>query len=122
MHALLLTWDLSDRKPELISELRKYVASESWGRYRDVPGLVEKTWFSDEKAMVFGAFYLWETAIALERELADTHSVEVITGVKPTVRRFDIEAIQEGRHSVTNRFASGKAWVTDAGKLLATNS
>ncbi|HEX6690175.1 MAG TPA: hypothetical protein VF110_03420 [Burkholderiales bacterium] len=120
MHALLLTWDLSARKPEVISALRKYVASESWGRYRDVPGLVEKTWFSDEKAMLFGAFYLWETAIALERELADPHSIEELTGVKPTVHRFEVEAIQEGEHQTDNRFAAGKAWSPDAGALLTS--
>ena len=118
MHALLLTWDLSASKPEIISELRKYVADESWQRYRDVPGLVEKTWLSDEKALVFGVFYLWETTVALERELADPHCIEEITGVAPTVRRFEVEAIQEGVHQTDNRFAAGKAWSPDAGALL----
>ena len=118
MHALLLTWNLSACNPEIVSELRRYVADESWGRYRDVPGLVEKTWFSDEKAMVFGAFYLWETTVALERELADPHSIEALTGVKPRVQRFDVEAIQEGIHQTDNRFASGKAWSPNAGALL----
>jgi hypothetical protein len=122
LHALILTWDLSDCRPGTIAELRKYVAQESWSRYRDVPGLVEKIWFSNESTMVFGAFYLWETTAALERELADPHSIEEITGVKPAVQRFDVDAIQEGLHSVTNRFAAGKAWSADAGRLLAANS
>ena len=80
-------------------------------------------WFSDESSMVFGAFCLWESTVALERELADPHSsIEQLTGVKPAVQRFDVDAIQEGLHSVTNRFAAGKAWSADAGRLLAANS
>jgi hypothetical protein len=118
VHALLLTWDLSAAEPGTVAALRKYIADESWARYRDVPGLVEKTWFSDEKAMLFGAFYLWETTAALERELADPHGIEELTGIRPAVQRFDVEAVQEGRHSVTNRFATGKAWSPAPGKLL----
>jgi hypothetical protein len=118
MHALLLTWDLSASQPASLAELRKHVAEESWAKYRDAAGLVEKTWFSDEQAMVFGAFCLLETTAALEHELAAMHGIEERTGVKPKVQRFEVEAIQEGRHSVSNRLAVGKAWSPAPGKLL----
>ena len=113
MYALLLTWDLSSNDPEVFQELRSYIAAESWQRYRGVEGLIQKVWFSNEETGVFGAFYLWQSRESRERETASMYRIEEKTGVKPVIRRFEIEAIQEGTHHVEELLERGQAWASD---------
>ena len=110
MKALLLTWNLRGKPPEVFETLRAYIARESWQRYAGMPGLSHKTWFSNSSDGVFGAFYLWETAEAMEQEIATMYRVERMTGVKPQVQRLDVEAIQRGGSSVTDLLSQGLAW------------
>ena len=113
MYALLLTWDLSSSDPEVFQELRSYISRESWQRYRGVEGLIQKVWFSNEETGVFGAFYLWESRECLEQETGSMYQIKEKTGVKPVVRRFEVEAIQEGTHQVEQLLELGKAWAND---------
>jgi hypothetical protein len=110
MKALLLTWDLRSKPPEVFETLRAYIARESWQRYGGTPGLSHKMWFSNSSDGVFGAFYLWETAEAMEQEIATMYRVERMTGVKPQVQRLDVEAVQRGGSSITDLLSQGLAW------------
>ena len=114
MFALLLIWDFTGRPPELFERLRRYIADESWARYAGVEGLRQKVWFSDADARRWGAFYLWETEEQLEHELRTMGRVEAMTGVAPSIHRFQVEAVQEGRHSGADLLSVGLAL---AGKL-----
>jgi hypothetical protein len=64
----LLLWDFSAQPPELLEQLRRYIAEDSWARYADRPALRQKVWFSDQATRQWGAFYLWETEQAREHE------------------------------------------------------
>lgn len=81
--------------------------------YRGSKGLVQKVWFSDERIGVFGAFYLWEKREGLEKEVSTMYRIEARTGIKPAVRRFEVEAIQEGNHQVERLLQQGKTWAAD---------
>ena len=86
--------------------LRAYIAEESLPRYRDVNGLRLKVYVSDETANTFGGFYLWESEDALAAALPRiAASLRSRYGVTPTIQRFEVEAIVEGRHA-TPDFAS----------------
>ena len=110
MNALLLTWDLAGTPRAIFQKLRDYIATESWSRYADRTDLCQKIWFSSERDSVFGAFYLWATEEALEEEIRTMYRVEEMTGVAPSIRRLDVEAIQEGQHDVTDLSSTGLAW------------
>ena len=110
MNALLLTWDLTGAPRSVFQKLREYIATESWARYAAKADLCQKIWFSSASESVFGAFYLWATEEAMEKEIRTMYRVEEMTGVAPSIRRLDVEAIQEGRHDVTDLLSSGLAW------------
>jgi hypothetical protein len=110
MYSLLLNWDLSNQTKEIIQTLREYIAKESWERYRNKEGLIQKVWYSNEDTAQFGAFYLWETKEALEQEVATMYRVKSVTGVDPTITVSNIEAVQEGIHNIRNIFKAGLAW------------
>ena len=93
MNALLLTWNFKGKPQDVFQQLRQYIADESWARYADKAGLVQKIWFSNEKTSQFGAFYLWDTEEAMEEEIRTMYRVEALTGVAPSVRRLDVEAV-----------------------------
>jgi Putative mono-oxygenase ydhR len=109
LFALLLLWDFSSQPPELLAQLRRYIAEDSWARYADRPGLRQKVWFSNQQTRQWGAFYLWETEQAREQELATMGRVQAMTGVAPRIDRFDVEAVQEGDYSLGDLRRAGLA-------------
>ena len=114
MFALLLVWDFSEKPRELFEQLRRYIADESWARYAGREGLRYKVWFSNEETGRWGAFYLWDTREALEEEVRTMYRVEAMTGVAPAVCRYEVEAIQEGRHSGRDLLSAGLARARNA--------
>jgi hypothetical protein len=42
MYVLILNWDLSEKSKEIFQTLREYIADESWKRYENKKGLVQK--------------------------------------------------------------------------------
>lgn len=110
MHALILNWDLSQLPREIFQTLRSYIKNESWKRYEDKPGLIQKTWYSNEETGQFGGIYLWETTEAMEEEIRIMYRVKSMTGVDPTITRLNVEAIQEGQHQVKRLTKMGLAW------------
>ena len=111
MYALILNWDLSQKPKEIFDQLRKYIADESWKRYENKKGLVQKIWHSNAEAGQFGGIYLWETKEAMEEEIQTMYRVKAMTGVDPTIHRFDVEAIQEGDHTIEKLTSMGLAWI-----------
>jgi hypothetical protein len=109
LFALLLLWDFSTQPPQLLEQLRRYIAEDSWARYADRPALRQKVWFSNQQARQWGAFYLWETEQAREQELATMGRVQAMTGVAPRIDRFDVEAVQEGDHTLGDLRQAGLA-------------
>ena len=83
---------------------------ESWSRYADIDDLCQKVWFSSERDATFGAFYLWATEEAMEKEIRTMYRVEAMTGVAPEILTLDVEAIQEGHHDVADLLSIGLAW------------
>ena len=112
LFALLLLWDFSNRPPELLAQLRRYVAEDSWARYADRPALRQKVWFSNQATRQWGAFYLWETEQAREHEITTMGRVQAMTGVAPRIDRFDVEAIQEGAYTLGDLRRAGLAFAT----------
>lgn len=110
MYALILNWDLSQKPKDIFHTLRTYIKNESWKRYQDKPGLVQKTWYSNEQTGQFGGIYLWETREAMEEEIRTMYRVKSMTGVDPTITRLNVEAIQEGHHQVKKLTEIGLAW------------
>jgi Putative mono-oxygenase ydhR len=110
MKALLLKWELKELPKEIFARLRIYVAQESWPRYAKKKGLVQKVWFSNPETGDFGGFYLWETEEDMEEEIRTMYRVKAMTGMDPIVQRWDVEAIQQGLHSVTDLKSTGLAW------------
>jgi len=108
--ALLLTWTLDGKPASLLDELRRYVTADSWERYRKVDGLISKAWLSNSEPHEFAAFYLWETEAGRENEVRRMRNVTKITGVEPTIRRWTVEAVQEGQHAPLNLSSVGQAW------------
>ena len=117
MKALLVTWDLDSVPKTVFEKLRRYIADESWARYANKAGLCQKVWFSSEEGSEFGAFYLWETQEAMEEEIRTMYRIEAITGVAPSFRRLDVEAIQEGHHEIKDLLSRGLAWEKESAKL-----
>ena len=88
MFALILDWDLSGHPKDIFLKLRAYIVDESWKRYENKDGLVQKVWFSDEETGHFGGIYLWETKEAMEEEIRTMYRVKSMTGVDPTITRL----------------------------------
>lgn len=112
MYALLLRWNLAGKDPEMLDELRQYIRDKSWERYRTVRHLAGKSWLSNPDPFEFAAFYLWETVEARENEVRHMHHVNEITGVEPTIVRWDVEAMQVGQHEPIDFAVVGQAWST----------
>jgi len=110
MYTLILNWDLSQKPKEIFQTLREYIKNESWKRYENKPGLIQKTWYSNEETGQFGGIYLWETKEAMEEEIRTMYRVKAITGVDPTITRLNIEAIQEGKYNIKKLTEIGLAW------------
>lgn len=110
MKALLLKWDLKELPKEIFGRLRGYIAQESWHRYAERRGLVQKVWFSNPETGDFGGFYLWEREEDMEEEIRTMYRVKAMTGKDPNIQRWDVEAIQEGLHSVPDLKSAGLAW------------
>ena len=86
----LVLWNLADSKTS-IGELRRYLRDESVDAFQEFPGLISKTWISDEATERWGAVYLWESADAAEVELPSR--ARALIGKPPdVVEDFDLEA------------------------------
>ncbi len=111
MHALLILWDLSTGSKVTVAELRTYIREESMARFRRVEGLRQKTWLSNAERGEWGALYLFETRAQADEVVAHVMEGRVVqlTGLRPEVRRFDVEAVVEGRHSGFDLLSSGLA-------------
>jgi hypothetical protein len=112
MRAVLVLWELSSGSNVTIAELRDYLRNESIARFRQLQGLRQKTWVSNEAMRTWGAMYLFETreqADALVEHVAEGRAAELI-GLQPRVQEFDVEAVVEGRHAGTELLAAGLAW------------
>jgi Putative mono-oxygenase ydhR len=91
----LVLWNLADSKTT-IAELRRYLRDESVDAFSDVPGLIAKTWISDEGTERWGAVYVWSSREASEQELPG-RAAELIGKPPDIVEEFDLEADLEGR-------------------------
>ncbi len=111
MYALILNWDLSEKSKAIFEQLRQYIADESWKRYEGKKGLVQKIWYSNIETGQFGGVYLWASKEAMEAEIQTMYRVKAMTGVDPTIHRFDVEAIQEGDHAIEILTSVGLAWI-----------
>lgn len=111
MYALILNWDLSQKPKAVFEQLRKYIADESWKRYENKKELIQKIWYSNTETGQFGGIYLWETKEAMEEEIRTMYRVKTMTGVDPAIHRFDVEAIQEGKHTIEKLTSMGLAWI-----------
>jgi len=110
MYILILNWDLSQKAKEIFQTLREYIRNVSWERYKNKKGLIQKTWYSNEETGQFGGIYLWETKEAMEEEIKTMYRVKSMTGIEPTITKLNIEALQEGNHSIENLTELGLAW------------
>lgn len=109
MIALLMQFELSATYGSL-DALRTYIAERSVPKYRDMEGLRLKIFLSDTDSDTFGALYLWETESALEAALPELgNSVRKRWGIDPRMRRFEVEAIVEGRHTTPDLSRIGHA-------------
>ncbi len=111
MHALVVTWDLSAGSKISIEDLRNYIRDESMARFRQVEGLRQKTWISNTETQRWGAVYLFEKQEQADEVVAHVNEGRVVqlTGLRPSIERFEVEAVIEGRHSGTNLLTSGLA-------------
>jgi hypothetical protein len=111
MYALLVLWDLSAGSKASIEELRTYIREESMARFRQVEGLRQKTWISNDETGEWGALYVFETKEQADEIVAHVMEGRVVqlTGLRPIVRRFRVEAVIEGRHSGVDLLTSGLA-------------
>jgi len=115
MIGLLMLFDLTT-SPVTVEDLRPKVAGDSVPRWREMPGLRLKVFLSDSEAQAFGALYLWETEEALAAAIPylEASSTQRLTGVVPSMRRFDVEAIVEGQHSTPDLSQVGRAMAAAA--------
>jgi hypothetical protein len=102
MMALLVLFDLA-RSSVRLDELRPGLAA-SMERYRQMEGLLEKVYLSDDAGM-FGGFYLFESQEALAAALPQVRATATQRriGVQPQILTFDVEAILERRHDTPDR-------------------
>ena len=59
----LVLWNLADSQTT-VAELRDYLRDEAVDAFANVPGLLFKSWISDELGERWGAIYLFESAAA----------------------------------------------------------
>jgi hypothetical protein len=86
----LVIWSLVDSEAT-IESLRDYLRDESVPQFEQVPGLLFKAWFSDEATERWGAFYVWESLAAAERQ-PPSRARELIGKDPDIVEVFDLEA------------------------------
>jgi len=90
MFVRLEIWNLADSLTN-IGELRRYLRDEAVPAFERFPGLLFKSWFSDEPTERWGAVYLWESLEASEQELP-SRARELIGKDPEIVEVFDLEA------------------------------
>jgi hypothetical protein len=83
-------WNLADSLTS-VDELRSYLRDESVDACANVPGLLFKTWVSDESTERWGAIYVWATREASEQELP-SRARELIGKDPDVIELFDVEA------------------------------
>jgi Putative mono-oxygenase ydhR len=83
-------WNLADSLTS-VDELRSYLRDESADAFANVPGLLFKTWVSDESTERWGAIYVWATREAAEQELP-SRARELIGKDPDIIELFDVEA------------------------------
>lgn len=110
MFAVIVLWDLSTGSKMSIDELRDYIRNESLEKFRAKQSLRQKVWVSNAETGRWGAFYLFETREAAEEQARAVTKPEAMTGIKPTVELFEVEAAVEGQHQGTDILASGLVW------------
>jgi hypothetical protein len=86
----LVIWNLADSQTN-VGELRRYLRDEAVPAFERVPGLLFKSWFSDEVGERWGALYVWESHEASEQELP-SRARELIGKNPDIVEMFDLEA------------------------------
>ncbi|HEY5476092.1 MAG TPA: YdhR family protein [Tepidiformaceae bacterium] len=111
MHALVVIWDLSAGSKISMEGLREYIRDESMTRFRQVEGLRQKTWISNPETGRWGAVYLFEKREQADDVVAHVNEGRVVqlTGLTPSIERFDVEAVIEGKHSGIDLLTSGLA-------------
>ena len=107
MWALLVLWDLSSGSKMSVDELRSYIRDESLAKFREREGLRLKVWISNRETGRWGAMYLFESREAAEAQAGTVTRPELMTGVRPTVELFEVEAAAEGRHAGTDLLTTG---------------
>jgi hypothetical protein len=83
-------WNLADSQTN-ISELRRYLQDEAVDAFEEVPGLLLKSWISDEVTERWGAIYIFESTEASEQPLP-SRARELIGKDPDVVEIFDLEA------------------------------
>jgi hypothetical protein len=83
-------WSLADSQTS-ISELRPYLKDEAVDAFADVPGLLLKTWISDEATERWGAIYIFDSVAASEQPMP-SRARELIGKDPDVVEIFDLEA------------------------------
>ncbi len=94
MIAMLVQFDVSG-SPEAIDRSNP---SESYPRYKQVPGLVSKAYINSRARKMVGGFYVWEDRAAMERYLngGGLANAEKKFGVKPTIETFEVAGLMNG--------------------------
>lgn len=109
MIALFMLFPLSTTH-KTVGALRSYIVDRSVAKYREVDGLRMKVFLSNQDEDTFGALYLWESEEALAAALPQLGaSVQDRWGIVPTMQRFEVEAIVEGRHATPDLARVGRA-------------
>jgi hypothetical protein len=83
-------WNLADSQTN-IGELRRYLQDEAVDAFEEVPGLLLKSWISDEVTERWGAIYIFESTEASEQPLP-SRARELIGKDPDVVEIFDLEA------------------------------
>jgi hypothetical protein len=83
-------WNLADSLTT-VAELRDYLRDEAVDAFAAVPGLLFKSWISDETTERWGAVYVFESAAAAEQPLP-SRARELIGKEPDVVEVFDLEA------------------------------
>jgi Putative mono-oxygenase ydhR len=83
-------WNLADSQTN-IGELRRYLQDEAVDAFEEVPGLLLKSWISDDVTERWGAIYIFESTEASEQPLP-SRARELIGKDPDVVEIFDLEA------------------------------
>jgi hypothetical protein len=83
-------WNLADSQTN-VGELRRYLQDEAVDAFEEVPGLLLKSWISDEVTARWGAIYIFESTEASEQPLP-SRARELIGKDPDVVEIFDLEA------------------------------